>query len=598
MTRENLDYIKRKINLKLFNYQHIVEFLLKVFTALFCIAAGIAIIYEHGFYVLPETKNLISSIVTAAFIFYILKYLIRFLYSQRKLDFLKENIMEFIVIIILIISYFVNLQLASQATNIEVFTKHSTRYFHIYYFCIIFIEIAKINTIFKRITMSPPLLMMASFFILISIGTVLLMMPKMTTHNISIVDALFTATSASSITGLTTISVSQNFTQSGQIVIILLMQMGGMSILSFATFFITFLSHSHTGLRYQYLIKDMLETNKISETSFILREIVLSTFIIEGIGIILLFLYWQTTGLFGSDKETLLFAVFHAISAFNNAGFSLWDANMMAPEIYNSYFPQTIIMLLVFIGAIGFVVLRDFFDPAIIKERKRKSWKKLTTGTQIALLTTFSIIIIGTIVFCALEYNKSLAAKDTLFEKLFTSCFQVVSRTSGFNVVDVPSVSTPALLFVMLIMFIGASPGSTGGGIKTTTFFVIIKSIFATIKGKNKIEFNRKTIPFQIVDKSFSIVVISLVMIFVSSFAISIIEPGFSFSDILFESVSSFTTCGLSTGCSAEFSSLGKIVLIFNMYIGRIGTLTFAYALSKRVKETKHEYPETYFMVG
>lgn len=600
MTRDKFEYYKKKINFKLSNYQPTVEIVLKVLTLLFSIAAGGAIIYSHGFYISPVEQNWITTIVTSAFIFYILKYCLRLLFAPYKFSFIKENIMEFVIILILIISYIVisNIGADTPANRLDTFDKHATRFFHIYYFCILFIEIAKISTIFKKIKLSPPLLMMLSFFILIVIGTGLLMLPKMTVHGITWIDALFTSTSASCITGLTTISVAENFTQSGQIVIILLVQMGGMSILSFATFFITFLSHSYTGLRYQYLIKEMLETNKISETSFILREIVLTTFIIEGIGVLLLYLYWQTTGLFATEGQTLFYAVFHAVSAFNNAGFSLWDANMMAPEIYDSLFPQTIIMLLVFIGGIGFIVLRDFFDPAIIKERKRKRWKKLTIGTQIALITTFSIIIVGTITYCALEYNNSLASKETLFEKLFTSCFQIISRTSGFNVVDVPTISTPALLLIMLVMFIGASPGSTGGGIKTTTFFVIIKSIFATIKGKNKIEFNHKTIPFQIVDKSFSIVVMSLVLIFVSTFTLAIIEPKFTFSDILFESVSSFTTCGLSTGCSAQFSVLGKIVLVFDMYIGRIGTLTFAYALSKRTKETRHEYPETYFMVG
>lgn len=601
MKNTDFQYLKKKINFKLFNYQELVEIVLKVLSALFLIAATSAIIYEHGFYTTPFSERIVTRIVTSAFLFYIFKFLIHWLYSPRKKLFLKENIMEFVIIIVFILSYFVSLYLYAtyEGNRLPILIHHITSYFHVYYFCIVFVEIAKVSSIFKKVSLSPPLLMMLSFLSLIIIGSTLLRLPKMTTHFIPFIDTTFTAISASCITGLTSINIAENFTQTGQIVIMVLVQLGGMSILSFATFFITFLSHSYAGLRYQYLMKEMLETKKISETSFILRQIFFTTFVIEGAGAILLYLYWQTTGLFSSDGQALFYSIFHAISAFNNAGFSLWSDNMMAPEIYFSYFPLTIIMILVFVGGIGFMVLRDFFDPAIIKDRKKKRWRKLTIGTQIVLITTFSIIIIGTIIFCALEYNHALADKDSFFDKLFTSCFQVVvTRSAGFNITHVGSLLTPTTLLIILIMFIGSSPGSTGGGIKTTTFFVIIKSIFATIRGKNKIEFNRKTIPFQIVDKSFSIVVMSLVFIFLSSFLLSIFEPKTSFLDILFESVSSFTTSGLSTGCSSVFSDVGKVILAVNMYIGRIGTLTLAYALSKRIKETRHEYPETYFMVG
>jgi len=159
-------------------------------------------------------------------------------------------------------------------------------------------------------------------------------------------------------------------------------------------------------------------------------------------------------------------------------------------------------------------------------------------------------------------------------------------------------VTTPTLIITMLVMFIGASPGSTAGGIKTTTAFVIYKSVIATIRGKQHIEFRKRTIPFELVDKSFSIMFMSALVIFISVFAISIFEPTVQFVNILFESVSAFATCGLSTGCTSSFSDPTKIILIIEMFIGRVGTLTFAFALSKRVKETNHIYPSTYFMVG
>ncbi len=583
------------------SHQEWVERTLKILTFILMAASLICIVYEHGFYLSEMDERFVTAIVTTTFVFYILKFVTRCFFAENIGKYLTNNKLEIISIIIIILSYFITGIREHQMTGIgyvQMCHRH-VLLFHALYFIILFIEIAKVSTIFKKTNLSPPMLMLFSFLLLISLGTILLLLPKMTTHGISFIDALFTATSASCVTGLTVVETGSTFTQNGHIILMLLVQMGGMSILSFATFFISFLSHSYTGLRYQYLVKDMLSTDKVADSFSFLREIVLTIFIIEAGGVVMLYMYWKTTGLFATDSETLFYAVFHAISAFNNAGFSLWNENLMNSAIVNSYFPQVILMILVFLGSIGFVVLRDFFDPKVIRERKKKRWKTLTPGTQIALITTFIIIIFGTILFFALEYNNTLAHRGTVFDKLFSSLTQVVlGRTAGFNIVNVEQISLPMLVLFIMIIFIGASPGSTGGGIKTTTAFVIVKSIFATIKGKNKIEFHKKTIPFQIVDKAYSIVVMSFVLIFISIVVLAIFEPDVPFKNILFESASAFTTCGMSTGCISDFSIIGKAILTFNMYIGRIGTLTFAYALSKRTKETRHEYPETYFMVG
>ena len=595
-----LSLIIRRIQFKLTTYRHWIEKVLKVLTALICLGAATAIIWEHGSYMDEMEEHWVSCIVTTAYLFYIFKFFLRWAYSGKRQKYLKENLMDAFVIIGAFIILLFGDSIGRKISGSSVVAEHyNILFFHIYYFIIFFIELAKGSTLAKKVNMSPPLLMMLSFFVLIICGTGLLLLPKMTTHGISFIDALFTSTSASCVTGLTVVNTATTFTTSGHIVLMLLMQMGGMSILSFATFFISFLSHSYTGLRYQYMVKDMLSTNRVSDSFSFLREIIVVTFIIEGAGALLLYMYWRTTGIFESEGQTIFYALFHAISAFNNAGFSLWPNNLMDAAVVNSYFPQMIIMILVFVGGIGYVVLRDFFDPKVIQERKRRRWKKLTDGTQIALISSFVIIIVGSILFYLLEYRYTLAAKGNVFDRVFTSVFQVVAgRTAGFNIVDVDHISVPMLLIFIMIIFIGASPGSTGGGIKTTTAFVILKSIMATIKGKKRIEFHKKTIPFSLVDKAYSIVVMSLSIIFISTVILAILEPVIPLKNILFEATSAFTTCGLSTGCIDKFSISGKAVLTINMYIGRIGTLTFAYALSKRTKESRHEYPETYFMVG
>ncbi|MDR1345664.1 MAG: hypothetical protein LBK03_03045, partial [Bacteroidales bacterium] len=281
------------------------------------------------------------------------------------------------------------------------------------------------------------------------------------------------------------------------------------------------------------------------------------------------------------------------------AGFSLWDKSFMDKAVIHSYYIQTVVMVLVFLGGIGFVTLSDFFNPRIIRDRRKYPWKSLHPGTKIVLFTTFSIIIVGIILFCALEYNDTLTQKQNFFERVFDSVFQVISgRTAGFNIVNINMLGNSTLLIIIIVMFIGASPGSTGGGIKVTTFYVIMKSVFATIRGKKHIEFQKKMIPFDLVDKSYSIVVMSLILILLSTFVFTIVEPNHSFEHLLFETVSAFSTCGLSTGTCTTFGWGGKAILVANMYIGRIGTLTLAFALSRRLKESKHQYPETYFMVG
>ena len=453
---------------------------------------------------------------------------------------------------------------------------------------------------FSKLQLTPAGLMLLSFIILIVFGTLLLMLPGMTYKNISFVDALFTSTSASCVTGLTVLGTGSDFTFWGQFVILSLMQIGGISILAFSTFFAAFFAASKMGIKQQHLLKDFFSTSTITDSISMLREILLATLLIEVIGIISLSIYWHSTGLFASNSENIFYSVFHAVSAFTNAGFCLWDDSFMHEAVSNSYFPQIVIMFLIITGGMGFIFLHDVFSPKQIKERHIHKWRRLSPSTKIVFYTTLIIIIFGSIIFFFLEKNNTLSILGNNFcNSVFASVFQIVtSRSAGFNALEVSTFSVPALLLIMVVMFIGASPGSTGGGIKTSTAFVIFKSVAATIRGKNSIEFQKKTIPFEIVDKAYSIVLMSLLIIFISVFAFSMAEPQLPFLTSLFECVSSFSICGLSMGCTQELSDAGKLILIVNMYIGRIGTLSIAFALARRIKQAKHQYPNTYFMVG
>lgn len=595
------EYAHSSLKIHIAKYKDYVNRILQVCSVVFSLVTIICIICYHGLYISTRWKDIIRIIIDASLFFYVLKYFILLFYSLHRKEFLKRSWFECIIISLLIIQF-----ISYYVFNFDLRMVHSINFenyyilfIQFYFLIIVLIELAKMNSSLGKYNLSPPILMVASFLLLIAIGTVLLSLPRMTVHGISLIDALFTATSASCVTGLTTVSTSACFTVKGQVVIMLLMQLGGMSILTFATFFTTFLSRSFVGLRYQYLIRDMMSADRLSDSITLLRSIMLTTVVIELSGTALLFTYWKTTGFFVSDAQNVFYALFYSIAAFNNAGFALWDGSLMNMGVVDSYFPQTVIMILVLLGGIGFVTIRDFFSVHYIKERNKYHWKSLMPQTKIVLLTSFYIILIGTILFLFIESKYSLKSDTSLFDRIFTSLLQVVTcRTAGFTVVDMNTVSMPTLILLMLIIFIGCSPSSTGGGIKTTTFFVLIKSVLATIQGKKHIEFQHKTIPFSLVDKANSIVIMSFSFILLSCFLITIMEPDLSLSTAIFETTSAFTTCGLSTGACASMCWGAKLVLIINMYIGRIGTLTLAFALTRRKKESKHQYPDLYLMIG
>ncbi len=559
----------------------------------------ICIVCYHGLYISLPVKNLIRWVIYGSLFFYVFKYFTFFYLSLHRRQFLRRSWFEFLVISVLIIQFLSVSIFQVRFLSNENFENYYLLFVQFYFLIIVLIELAKMSSTLGKYNLSPPILMVSSFLLLIAVGTVLLLMPRMTVNGISFIDALFTATSASCITGLSVVSTSGCFTIKGQIVIMILMQLGGMSILSFATFFTTFLSRSMVGLRYQYMVRDMMSSDHISDSVSLLRSIVLTTVIIELCGVALLFTYWKTTGFFVTNGENLFFSLFYTISAFNNGGFVLMDESLLNLGSIHSYFPQVVIMILVFLGGIGFLTIRDFFSAKHIRDRKKYPWKTLMPQTKIVLITTFSLIFVGSILFFFIEKDRSLSSQNGFVDKVFTSFFQIVTcRTSGFAILDLNSMALPTIIMIIVLMFVGGSPGSTAGGIKTTTLFVMFKSVMATIKGKKNIEFQHKTISYDLVDKASSIVTMTFLFILISCFVLTLVEPAADLRDAIFETVSAFATCGLSDGVCAEWNAAAKLVLIIDMYIGRIGTLTLAFALTKHKKDFKHQYPDLYMMVG
>lgn len=591
--------IREKINLRLFNSKnfvarvfHVLSFLVLTF------AVGVGI-YYYGFPKTVRSTHLAEGTMVLSLLFFFFRYIIFVLYDFHPLNFIKQNKLEggalFLFIIYIVFPSFFNKLIFKDLFD-DLVNNHSLLLLQFYFFAIIGIELGKSGAKFAALNLKPATLLVLSFVLLIGTGTGLLMLPEMTIgHHFDFLNSLFTATSASCVTGLIVVDTATFFTLKGKLIIMVLIQLGGINIISFATFFATF-SKSSGSIKYQSMMKEFLSTERLSDSKHILRNIVEFSLLMEAIGTLLLYLSWGNVH-FTNWKSQLFTSVFHAISAFNNAGFSTFTNNLAENSVRNLYGLQIVIIFLIFFGGFGFVAMQDAFSVKSIRRRLKSPWRKLNTGTKITLYMSLFLIAIGACVFYIIQ--KDSMAGDPWYQIAVTSVFQsVTTRTAGFNTVNIGKLGPPVLMFFMFLMFVGAGPGSTGGGIKVTTFAVIIKSAIATIKGEKSVVFFKRTLPFSTIDKAYSIVLFSISMIFISTFFLTITEPGVSLLKLLFEEFSAFGTVGLSTGITASLSVAGKAIIITSMFVGRIGTLTLAMALSTRVISTKFRYAETSVMVG
>ncbi len=604
MLKNRIFQVREYINIRLYKHRDYVISFLHVASIIVSLAAITAIIYQHGFPKTPHNVNVTESIIEFSLIFYVVKFLVRIFYEFHPVDFIKENRFEAILLSLIVID-----QIISLLSGVQVIQKfilligfqgiqnYYYLFVQLYFFLIIAIELGKAGRFIEYIKIGPSGLLALSFILLIVSGAGLLLLPEMTVSGISPIDALFTSTSACCVTGLVVVDTAFCFTLKGKTVIMLLIQAGGLNIISFATLFATFYRTS-TGVKMQSLIKDMVSADKMSNTRVLLRKIFLYSFFIEVSGAVLLYLTWPIEMVFKGLGEKIYFSIFHAVSAFNNAGFGLFTDNLYAITVRHAYNLQLVISALIFLGGIGFIVLEDVFALKNIRERRKIRWKKLQTHSRIALSTSAILVVAGAVVFYLVEYNHAISGYG-IYGSIVASIFQsVTSRTAGFNTVDFTHLGQPVLIFMMFLMFIGASPGSTGGGIKTTTFSVILRSAISTIKGRKNVEIVKHTVSSNTISKAYSIALFSISLIFISTFILSITEPDKNFLSLLFEEISAFGTVGLSTGITSTLSYAGKFIIILTMYIGRIGTLTLALAITKRIIYSKYRYSEINVLVG
>ena len=452
----------------------------------------------------------------------------------------------------------------------------------------------------RQIQFNPAQLFVISFAGLVCIGTILLKLPFATTNGIHFIDALFTATSAVCITGLAVVDTETAFTLFGQTVIMLLIQSGGLGILTFASYF-SFFFKGGSSFETQIAMADISEADKLGDIFKTLKRILLITLSIECIGAI--FIYASIDPLLlPSWGERAFFALFHAISAFCNAGFSLLSNGIMQEGYVTNYAFQLSLIFLFVMGGLGFpivvnlikyvkhIVKSTFLRLARGKKNVHKPWV-LTLGSRINLATTFTLIVVGTVLFFVSEYSNTLSPHHGV-GKFVTALFSsTVSRTAGFNSIDYGQLHTASVLLIICLMWIGASPVSTGGGIKTSTFAILVLNIISLAKGKNKIEVYRREISDISVRRAFATVGLSIFAIGFGAVLVSIFDPQFSFLTVLFECVSAYGTVGLTMGITTKLGIASKVVICFLMFIGRVTFLTVLIALFKHVRKANYAYP-------
>jgi trk system potassium uptake protein TrkH len=434
------------------------------------------------------------------------------------------------------------------------------------------------------------------FFAVISLGTLLLVLP------ISIADgtwgdfitALFTSTSAVCVTGLVVVDTGTYFSFWGQLFIVLLIQVGGLGYMTATTFLLLLLGRRF-GLRERLAIQQSLDSPGLSGVVQLVKSIIAMTLVFELTGAFLMIPVF--TPQYGFDRALWL-SLFHSVSAFNNAGFGLFPDNFIS---YATNLPiNLIIPLLIIFGGIGYQVISEMYlwlRDRLVHSRERIVFPlnfKIVTSTTIFLLVT------GTIAFFFVEYrNPETFGQYNFGEKLMLAWFQgVVPRTAGFNSIDYGRMSDAGLFITIALMFVGASPGSTGGGIKTTTFRVLYECTKAVLQGKDEVLCYQREIPPALIRKAVGVVFGSLTTVILSTVLITISDPDVEFIRILFETVSAFATVGLSTGITASVSVFAKLVLICTMYFGRVGVLLLVSAVLGDPSPTLVRYPEENLLVG
>jgi trk system potassium uptake protein TrkH len=459
---------------------------------------------------------------------------------------------------------------------------------------------------------NPTQTLIGSFLFLIISGAGILMLPAASTGetNLSFVDALFTSTSATCVTGLVVKDTGRDFSLMGQVVIITLIQLGGLGIVVFGAVLALLLGQAFS-LRESVAMQDLLNTRTLSRIGNMIAFIFIFTVLIEAAGAISLFWTWDDSPNWSGMHNQWFCSIFHSISAFCNAGFSLFKSSFI--DYNQNWQIYSVVCPLIILGGLGFSVLYDLLNVASDRTKRllkkcfikryrfsMEAPKRLQLQTRIVLTASASLIILGAIGILFFEHytnHSDTGQKTNFLGALFQS---ITARTAGFNTLDIKAMSPSSKFILILLMFIGGSPGSTAGGIKTVTLAVVVMTTIAALRKRPEVEMFKRSVRIVVVGRAITITMLFLTVLFTATLALSVTESmsNFSFMDIMFEAGSALGTVGLTTGITPLLTTAGKLIIITVMLIGRLGPLTLLAMLTFNLKPARYSYPDESIIVG
>lgn len=492
------------------------------------------------------------------------------------------------------LSLLLTLLVLGKAIQIPLF---GTDFWMMFLFVLVFFrELSAEKIQLKATLFNPAQLFILSFLAIIFLGSYALTFPNATTNGIGYLDALFTSTSAVCVTGLSVVDTGTQFTLFGQIVILVLIQLGGLGIMTFTSYFSYFFT-GESSYENQFIIQEMTNSGKISDVFQTLKRVLILTFSIEAIGAMFIFNSLNPQ-LIPDFSDQIFFSVFHAVSSFCNAGFSTLS-NSFYDMNYRFNYPLHLTSAgLIVMGGIGFPILFNFINYLkyqikhlfVRKNHQHQAWL-INLNTRLVLVMTAILLIGGTLFFYLFEYNHALSEHGA-FGKWVTAFYGAVCpRTAGFNSVNMADLQMTTILLSYFLMWVGASPSSTGGGVKTSSFAIAILNAFGLARGKDKIEIFGRQLSDSSIRRAYAQLVMSILVIFVGVSLVVVTNPQLALHKVIFECISAFGTVGSTLGITTLLNDSGKIIIILLMFIGRVSMLSVLAAVLKQVRYKKYQYP-------
>lgn len=595
----------------IFPYLHKIVKVIEVVTHLASLLLIIGVVTEHGFMLDTYHLHSISRLYHAVWIIYLINITSHILldYKDTKAVFSKITWIITALIYLTMIPVIFHRPEIDGAIQFFWDLMHSPNYrlVLIFLYAILNLSNGMLRLLGKRT--NPSLILAVSFLFIIAIGTGLLMLPRCTIHGISWIDAFFISTSAVCVTGLTSVDVASTFTPAGFTIIIILIQIGGLGVMTLTSFFAMFFM-GNTSLYKQLIVRDMVSSQSLNSLLSTLVYILVFTLVIEGVGMLAI---WSdihnTMGM--TLHEELAFAAFHSISAFCNAGFSILPGNLGNAQIMTGHNPLYLyISLLVILGGIGYPILSNFKDILFYRTKRfyhylrnhrregRSFYHLYDLNTRIVLYITAILLVTGTLGIAFFEWNHSFAGMS-LADKWTQAFFQAVCpRTAGFCSVDLASLSIQSIFIYILLMWIGGAAQSTAGGIKVNAFAVVVLNLVAVLRGTDRVEVMGRELSTDSIRRSNATVVMSLTILFLSLFLMTILEPQRTILELTFECVSALSTVGSSLNITPLLSDGGKLLIIVLMFVGRVGLITLMLGIIPQKKKQKYQYPSGQIIIN